>query len=80
MHVHTDGGAANDAVVDGGAAVLADLQAVVLVVRHRRGDVRRELQRQMPRVRLLGALHKHHRRLGLALQDHRLGHIAWRRP
>ena len=42
----TDGGAADDAVVDRRGAVLRYLQRVVLVVRHRRVCLRRELQVQ----------------------------------
>ena len=44
--VRTDGGAADDAVVDRRRAVLRHLQRVVLVVRHRRVRLRRELQVQ----------------------------------
>ena len=42
--VRTDGGAADDAMVDRRRAVLRYLQRVVLVVRHRRVRLRRELQ------------------------------------
>ena len=44
--VRTDRGAADDAVVDRRGAVLRHLQRVVLVVRHRRVRLRRELQVQ----------------------------------
>ena len=44
--VRTDRGATDDAVVDRRGAVLRHLQRVVLVVRHRRVRLRRELQVQ----------------------------------
>ena len=76
----TNTSATYDTVIDGGGAVVGDLQAVVLVVLHGAGGVGGELERHVPRVGAAGALRERQRGLRLALQHHRLRHVAGGTP
>lgn len=65
-------------MIDGGAAIFANLQAIVLMVRHRTGDIGSEFQREVAGVGAFRALHEHDRRLALALQYDRFRDVTGR--
>lgn len=77
--VLTNTGAPYDAVINRRTAVLADLEAVVLVVRDRACGIGSKFESEMTSIGSLCTLNKRHRRFAFPFKDYGFGDITRRR-